>query len=117
MSGKIQGKGLTVPTADFTLDGQITSAGILKYDYRNITTRGRFSNHLFEGEAEIRDPNLKMRVAGSVDLRNEPEVVRISARIDTAALQALKLSQTPFSFSTRADINTTGLTQIGRAHV
>jgi len=110
MSGKIQGKGLTVATADFTLDGEIMSAGILKYNYRNITTRGRFSNHLFEGELGIRDPNLKLKVSGSVDLRHDPEIVKLSARIDTAALQPLHLSKTPFSFSTRADINTTGLT-------
>ncbi|MFM9073972.1 MAG: hypothetical protein ACKORJ_00110, partial [Bacteroidota bacterium] len=110
MSGRIEGRGLTLETADLILDGTVKSLGVLHYDYQNITTRGRFSNRLFEGLLSVRDPNLKVVLAGSVDLRHEPELVSVFARVDTAALQPLKLTKQPFSFRTEAKINTQGLT-------
>ena len=110
MSGRIEGKGISLETADLILDGQVKSLGVRHYDYQNITTRGRFSNKLFEGLLTIRDPNLRMMLTGSVDLRHQPELVRLNATIDTAALKPLRLVEQPFSLRTGIRINTRGLT-------
>jgi len=110
MSGRIEGKGISLETADLILDGEVRSLGVRHYDYQNITTRGRFANKLFEGLVTVRDPNLRMVVTGSVDLRHQPELVRLHATIDTAALQPLRIVQQPLSFRTGLKINTRGLT-------
>ncbi len=47
LDGRIEGSGLTQKTADFKLDGKVSSIGINRYNYSNITTNARFASGLF----------------------------------------------------------------------
>jgi len=92
MDGTLEGAGLTQGTADFRLNGKIRSIGIKGYDYKNITTNARFASERFNGYLEIEDPNLQVKVAGSIDLREGQNLVKIKAAVDTAFLNNLHLS-------------------------
>lgn len=93
MNGKIIGSGLSQHTADFRLDGQVYSIGFKGYNYKNILTNARVASERFDGFLQIDDPNLQMKARGSIDLREERNIVNIQASLDTAFLHNLKLTK------------------------
>ena len=93
LDGQIQGSGLTTKTADFKLNGRVSSVGINGYNYQNINTNARFASGLFSGFMEINDPNLEFQAEGSVDLRNGVNRIQLKAMLDTAYLHELKLTK------------------------
>ncbi len=109
LNGKIDGKGLTQETADFSLNGKISSIGVNSYDYVNITTNARFAKELFSGILSINDPNLKLHAVGSIDVRKGQELVKIKAQLDTLLTQPIGFTKEHIFISTSADINTKGL--------
>jgi hypothetical protein len=109
LDGKIKGSGLTVSTADFTLNGKVRSIGIRNYDYRNIETNARFASQRFNGFFKIDDPNLQFTARGFVDLRKGVDLIRITAQLDTAYLDRLKLTRDPIFIRSGIDVNTKGL--------
>ena len=110
LSGKIVGKGLSLETADVILDGNLTKAGVLGYEYRNITSKGRFANQLFIGQVTVDDPGLRMQLEGSIDLREGKDDLQLRGKIDTAAIQNLKWSDMPLGIRTEFRVSTRGLT-------
>ncbi len=109
LNGKISGKGLTAQTADFTLDGKITSIGLKGYNYSKIETNAHFASEFFSGFLKIDDPNLKFNATGSIDLRNNKNEIKIKASLDTSEFQNLKLSYEKLSIRSQLDVNITGL--------
>ncbi|MCU0357548.1 MAG: translocation/assembly module TamB, partial [Cyclobacteriaceae bacterium] len=109
MNGSIEGKGITLETADFTLKGYISSIGLLGYVYENISTNARFASEYFNGELTVHDPNLMISANGSVDLRNKLNRIEIHGRIDTAYLHNLKLVSDYTFLQTDMDIDMYGL--------
>jgi hypothetical protein len=93
MDGQVIGSGLTKLTADFRLDGRVHSVGIKGYNYRNIVTNARLTSEQFNGMIDIDDPNLQVRAKGSIDLRENKNLVNIEASLDTANFHRLKLSK------------------------
>lgn len=109
LDGKINGSGLTLSTADFKLNGQVKSIGIRNYNYSNITTNARFASELFKGFLKINDPNLEFWAEGSVDLRDAKDEIKIKARIDTANLHALNLTNQYLFLHSNVNVNSRGL--------
>jgi len=109
LQGQIKGKGLTEKTANFLLNGTISSVGLLHYNYSNITTNAQFSSQLFNGKLTVDDPNLKFNADGFVDFRKGQQIVNIKAKLDTAFLLPLNLSQDKIFISSYIDINSRGL--------
>ncbi|MBS1976380.1 MAG: translocation/assembly module TamB domain-containing protein [Bacteroidetes bacterium] len=109
MKGKISGKGFTEKTADFILNGDISSIGLLGYDYTNIQSNARFANQFFNGALKIDDPNLQFDMTGSIDLRGDLDLINIEARLDTALLQQLKLTQEEVFLQSYLNIDSRGL--------
>lgn len=109
LDGRIKGSGLTSSTADFVLDGKINSIGINGYDYKKITTNARFASEFFNGVFNINDPNLKFQAKGSIDLREQRNIVKVQVLLDTAVLENLKLSSQKISLQSDIDINIKGL--------
>ena len=107
--GEIQGRGLTFETADFTLNGNVNYIGIKGYNYENIITNARFAKEFFQGYISIDDPNLQFRANGSVDLRNNRNLFNLEARLDTANLKALNLTDREIFISSILDIDGSGL--------
>jgi len=109
LSGNIRGSGLTVKTADFMLNGKVSSIGLRNYDYKNISTNARFASQLFNGFFKINDPNLQFTAKGSIDLRHGFNVIKMEAQLDTAYLHNLHLTKKELFLHTRVDVNIRGL--------
>ncbi len=109
LSGRINGRGLTEKTADFILNGKVSSIGLLGYNYININTNARFAKQLFSGKLTIDDPNLKFDATGSIDFRNKKNLVKIKANLDTALLHELKFTKEFFRVSSYIDVDSRGL--------
>lgn len=109
LNGKINGKGLTQETADFSLIGKINSIGIRFYDYVNIATDARFAKELFSGALSINDPNLKLTATGSINIRQGQELINIEAQLDTLFTKPIGFTRDHVFLSTSANINTKGL--------
>lgn len=109
LKGNINGRGFTEKTADFFLNGVISHFGIGQYDYTNISTKARFRSQFFNGTISIQDPNLKFNAEGSIDFRDNNDLVKIKAKLDTAVLHNLGLTKEKFFLRSNMDINTKGL--------
>jgi hypothetical protein len=109
LNGRINGKGITRETADFTLTGKINSLGFRNYNYTDITTNARFAAQLFNGDVSINDPNLRFNANGFIDFRKEKEVIQIKAKLDTAFVHRLGFINDPLFVQSYIDVNTVGL--------
>lgn len=107
--GTISGTGFTFESADFQLDAGFSYIDLNGYRYQDIETNARFAESFFEGHLHVRDPNLKLDLDGTVNLRNELEEIAIEARLDTAFLKALKLSDEEIFLRSNMRTNTRGL--------
>ncbi len=109
LKGNINGKGFTKQNADFILKGEIASIGLRSYNYVNIRSNARFANEFFQGSLTIDDPNLQFSMDGSIDLRESRDLINIKARLDTALLHNLKLTNHKIFLQSYVDINSRGL--------
>ncbi len=109
LKGNIDGRGFTEEAADFRLNGSISHFKIRNYDYSHITTNARFRSQFFNGALTIDDPNLKFNAIGSIDLRNNENLVNVRAQLDTLLLHNLGLAREPFFLSSQIDIDSRGL--------
>ncbi|GIV37788.1 MAG: hypothetical protein KatS3mg032_2167 [Cyclobacteriaceae bacterium] len=110
MDGSVNGKGLTLESADLYLKGTINALGVMGYTYTGITTNARFANQLFAGTLAVLDPNLTLRIDGTIDLRNNRQHVQLRGTLDSARLEYLNLSRDALHLSGIIDLDTYGLT-------
>jgi hypothetical protein len=110
LDGQIAGSGLSEKSADFKLNGKISSIGLNGYNYTKIRTDARFASQLFRGLIEIDDPNLQLLARGSIDLREGINQIKIQAKLDTAYLQKLNLSRDEVFLHTTLSADIRGLT-------
>lgn len=120
MDGRISGTGFTQRTASFELVSKIQSVGIRGYNYKNITTDARFSSQFFSGVVKIDDPNVQIQAAGSIDLRDNLNQIKIQATLDTVNLDKINIAKKKFSLRAYVDIDMKGLqldSLSGNAHI
>jgi hypothetical protein len=109
LNGNIKGSGFTIENADFKLNGEIEKIGLHGYEYENIVTNARFTKEFFEGELSVDDPNLKLAVNGSIDLRAGLNFFNIKAQLDTANLKTLNITKDDLFIRSDLDVNARGL--------
>lgn len=109
LKGNIKGKGFTEESADLQLNGSISHFKIKNYDYQNISTNARFRSQFFNGKLTIDDPNLKFNAEGSIDFRDNNDLVKVKANLDTVMLQQLGFSKDILSIRSDIDIDSKGL--------
>ncbi len=109
MKGNIEGQGFNQEDADLLLDASFSSLGLKGYDYTNITTDVRFAGNLFQGDIKIDDPNLKFNATAFIDLRNNLDLINITAQLDTAFLRELNLTEEDIFVSTKVYTDLRGL--------
>lgn len=109
MNGNINGSGFKLENADFDLKATISRLGFKEYEYRNIQTDARLASEFFNGKLSIDDPNLKFTADAAINLKNNLNKIDIQAKLDTAILQPLNLSQEETFISTVLDVDITGL--------
>ena len=110
MKGQVKGTGLTVETAILELQANVENIGINHYNYSGIQTNATYGKDLFNGMLTINDPNLKMTVDGSLDLRNQKDSAQLVAKLDTAFLHELNLIDTETFVSGNIVLDTRGIT-------
>lgn len=110
LDGRISGSGFTRQTANFNLAGNVSSVGIKKYNYTNITTDARFQSQFFSGDLKINDPNVQIAAKGSIDLRDNKNLINIQAKIDTLNLHKINIARQKLFIHADVDINMQGLT-------
>lgn len=119
MDGKIAGKGLTFNTADFELEGDISSIGINNYDYTNIKTDARFSEKFFNGTLSINDPNLQFDMDGSIDLRESKNEYDVAINLKRSYLHNINITKDKVFAVSDIKINARGIELddlVGEAH-
>lgn len=108
MAGKIKGSGLSMRTADFLLNANVSSIGIMHYNYQNIYTDARFAQEFFSGKIGIDDQHAKVNLEGSLDLRKGINEIKMQGKIDTLDFAKIHLSKEALSLSTEINIDTKG---------
>ena len=91
---KAKGIGFDTKTMVAEASGSIAHANAKGYDYHDIT----FSGDVNAGKGNIRmrteDPNLRMHMTASTDMRKEKMALRADILLDSIDMQALKLYKT-----------------------
>ena len=108
-NGFVEGSGVTLEDASFNLKAGFDYLDVNNYRYQHIATDATLAKSFFEGQLSIADPNLRFSGNGTVDLRNGREAIKIQARLDTAFLRSLNLTQDEVFISTSLDADTQGL--------
>lgn len=109
LTGNIQGAGLTLETADFSLQAAFNYIDLFDYRYRNLQSDAVFSKERINGKISVQDKNLVAGIDGIINLEKNNEFFRFGLQVDTANLQALRLLPIPLSVSTRLDADVQGL--------
>lgn len=109
LDGNLNGSGLTLATANFALNGKISTLGFKGYTYKNIVSDAKFASQFFSGAMTIDDPNLKFTATGSVDLREDRNIIKVEANLDTAVLHVLNLSNKKILLKSKLDVDIRGL--------
>lgn len=108
MDGRISGSGFVQSEANFELVSKIKSVGIMGYTYKNIVTDARFSSQFFSGSLQIDDPNMQVRAKGSIDLRNNLNLIKIHATLDTVNLDQVNIARKKLFLQGDVNINMKG---------
>jgi TamB, inner membrane protein subunit of TAM complex len=109
LSGKIKGLGLTILSANFTLESTIDKIELNRYNYRNIKTNAHFAQGLFDGSVIINDPNLKFKTTGIIDLRNKKNTIDLRGELTKAKLDKLNIRKDSSDIAAKFDINIKGI--------
>ena len=108
-NGKLNGTGFTTKDVKANFDGNIRSIDFNGYKYQNITLKGDFGKYLFNGEASIDDPNLKLEnLKGSIDFGGKQPQFNFDADLAAANLKQLKLTLDNFDLKGHFSLNFTG---------
>ncbi|MGM0582314.1 MAG: translocation/assembly module TamB domain-containing protein [Bacteroidota bacterium] len=110
MTGNIQGSGFTLETAKMNLNANINLIGINGYEYQNITTNAELASEFFNGKLKINDPLLKFQMDGSIDLRNNKNLINVTADLDTVNFKDLNISKDDLIIAAKGKLDGKGIT-------
>ncbi|WP_340153303.1 translocation/assembly module TamB domain-containing protein [uncultured Marivirga sp.] len=109
MTGNIQGSGFTLQNAKLNLNANISFLGLNGYEYQNITTNAELASEFFNGKLKINDPLLKFQMDGSIDLRNNKNLINIEADLDTINFKDLNITKEDFILTAKGKLNGKGI--------
>ncbi len=88
---KISGRGFNRDDLNTRITGGVIQLEYNGYTYRNIKVDGRLQKPLFDGRAQVNDPNLKMTFNGLADLSDDINKYDFKASVEYADLKAINL--------------------------
>jgi len=108
-NGKVNGSGFNAKTLDAKFDGDVRSVEYDTYTYQNISLDGNFKKRLFNGNASINDPNLRIdKLTGTIDFNgNEPQF-DFDASLSKADFKKLGFTKDEFLLKGHFNFNFTG---------
>jgi hypothetical protein len=108
LSANVSGRGDDLNTLNVKGDARIAYIGFKGYNYTNLVTGGTFRNKLVNGKIAINDKNLKLNLAGSVNLNPKLPIYNFKGNVANARLQKLKLLKDTITFNTQLNTNFSG---------
>jgi translocation and assembly module TamB len=108
MIADVAGTGLQFQDIDASIKAHVSQAGLMKYNYHNFNLDGRFSDEMFNGNADIKDSNIQFEFKGIVGVNPDSPVYKFTLNVDGADLQALHLMDSDFRFKAMITSNFTG---------
>jgi hypothetical protein len=109
MSGRLQGSGFTMQTANVKVDATVRQVQVLGYNYQNIKANGTLRKQIFTGAVSINDPNLIFTADGEVDFARNRQAFNLLADLERVDLQALNLTTEPLVIRGQANLDFQGL--------
>ena len=98
LSTTIAGAGLDPKTASIHVKGNVASAQIKGYNYRNLTLNATSSNGNYTAVARMKDPGASFSLNGKANMNKKYPSVNATLMVDSIDLQKLHFSTTPMAF-------------------
>ena len=100
LSANVKGSGDELKNLTENLDAQIGYINYNGYDYHNLNVKGTFIKKIADAKISINDNNVKLNMAGTVDLNPALTAYNFTADIKDAHLHTLKLLKDTITLTT-----------------
>jgi hypothetical protein len=108
LSGNLSGSGDDLKTLAVKGNANIKYIGFKGYNYTNLVTSGTFIKKIAAGKLSINDKNIKLNIAGSVNLNPTLPIYDFTGNVDNARLRELKLIKDTVTVTTQMNTNFSG---------
>lgn len=108
LSAKVNGAGFNIRTLKANVDADVQAIALYDYTYTNIKTQGEMNRKFFNGSLAVKDPNLDMDFAGTIDFNDSVPVFKFNSEIRKSNLKALHLTPDSITLQTKLDLNFAG---------
>jgi hypothetical protein len=108
LTANINGSGDDLKSLNATVNAAIAQASFKGYNYHDIDVNGSFIKKLANARISINDQNLKLNLAGAVDLNGKLPAYKITAGISNARLHTLKLVDDTVTINTSLNADFSG---------
>ncbi|GGH14941.1 hypothetical protein GCM10007352_23380 [Mucilaginibacter phyllosphaerae] len=98
MRANISGTGLDPKTASLKFNGDVTSANVKGYTYRNLIMNGTARNGAYVAKARMKDPNINFTLDAKANMNKKYPSVNATLLVDSIDLQKLNFSKDPMRF-------------------
>lgn len=98
LSAHIKGTGLDPKTASLQFSGDVASAYLKGYTYKNLRLTGTSHNGNYTAKATMKDPNIHFSLDAKAGMNKKYPSVNATLMVDSIDLQKLNFSTTPMRF-------------------
>ncbi|MET3979144.1 hypothetical protein ABIB62_001731 [Mucilaginibacter sp. UYP25] len=98
MKANISGTGLDPKTASLKFSGDVVSANVKGYTYRNLVMNGTARNGSYVAKARMKDPNINFSLAAKANMNKKYPSVNATLSVDSIDLQKLHFTANPMRF-------------------
>jgi hypothetical protein len=98
MQANISGAGLDPKTASLKFNGDVVSANVKGYTYRNLVMKGTARNGSYVANARMKDPNINFSLDAKANMNKKYPSVNATLLVDSIDLQKLNFTKTPMRF-------------------
>lgn len=98
LSATIKGAGFDPKHASLQFNGNVASANIKGYTYKNLALKGSASNGSYVANASMKDPNLNFSLDAKANMNKKYPAVDATLTVDSVNLQKLNFSADDMRF-------------------
>lgn len=98
MKANISGTGLDPKTASLKFNGDVVSANVKGYTYRNLVMNGTARNGSYVAKARMKDPNINFTLDAKANMNKKYPSVNATLMVDSIDLQKLNFVKGPMRF-------------------
>lgn len=101
----VKGRGFDPETVRAQISGNVTSAQVMQYNYRNLQLDATIANQQLTANAAIRDPNIHLSLQANADISGDLPGFDIVADIDSIKTQPLNLTPDAIVYRGKIEAN------------